>query len=134
MTSTVRRLLVGSHSRRHFLEGPTMSECGCYIPPFDYQDFVSTHIGVDKTNGRYGDVSLERCVHCGTKWLRYLVEYEAFTASGRWFRAPISDEVLATLTPEQAVPFLERQPWHFSGGSYYQSRGQRSSGPIHADL
>ena len=111
-----------------------MNECRCYSPPFDYRDFVSTPIGIDTTNGRHGEVSSEVCAHCGTKWLHYFVEYEAFTASGRWFRAPISDEALATLTSEQAVPFLERQPWHFSGGSYYQSRGQRSSGTIHADL
>ena len=86
------------------------------------------------TNGRYGEVTLLTCVHCGTKWLHYLVEYEAFTASGRWFRAPISEEAIATITPEQAVPFLEQQPWHFLGGSYFRSRGRRSSGAIRAEL
>lgn len=110
-----------------------MSECRCYSPPFDCA-FVSTPIGIDMTNGRYGEVSCETCALCGTKWLHYFVEYEAFTASGRWFRAPISDEALATLAPEQAVAFLEQQPWHFLGGSYYQSRGQRSTRAIRADL
>lgn len=111
-----------------------MSDCRCFSPPFDYRDFVSTPIGIDATNGRHGEVSLETCTHCGTKWLHYLVEYEAFMDSGRWFRAPISQEALATLTADQAVPFLERQPWHFLGGSYFKSHGQRAAGPVRADL
>jgi hypothetical protein len=111
-----------------------MSECRCHNPPFDYRGFVSTPIGIDMTNGRYGEVSSKKCVLCGTKWLHYFVEYEAFTASSRWFQALISDEALATLTPEQAVPFLEQQPWYFLGGSYFQSRGQRSTGKVRADL
>lgn len=111
-----------------------MSECRCFVSPFDYGDFVSTPVGIDRTNGRHGEVSIEACIRCGTKWLHYFVEHEAFTASGRWFRAPISDEAIATLIPEQAVPFLQLQPWHFVGGSYFRSRGQRSSGAINADL
>lgn len=58
----------------------------------------------------------------------------AFTASGRWFRAPIPQDSLAALAPEGAVPFLEQQPWYFQGGSYYRSQGRRVSGPVHADL
>lgn len=111
-----------------------MNECRCYNPPFDYRDYDSTPMGIDMTNMRYGEVSLKICKHCRTKWLDYHVEYEAFTASGRWFRAPISDEALLSLTPDQVVPFLERQPWYFLGGSYYQSQGKRSSGSVHADL
>lgn len=111
-----------------------MTECRCHNPPFDHRDFVFTLVGIDMTNGRYGEVSLETCANCGAKWLHYFVEYEAFTASGRWFRAPISGEALETLAPEQAIPFIERQPWYFRGGSYYQSRGQRASGPARADL
>lgn len=111
-----------------------MNECNCSNLPFDYRDFDSTPIGVDKTNGRNGEVSLETCKICGEKWLHYLVEYEAFTASGRWFRAPISCEVLEILTPKQAIPYIERQSWYFRGGSYFKSSGMRASGPTHADL
>ncbi len=121
-------LLEGSSAR----SGP--SDCRCFTPPFSYTDYVSEPIGIDMTNQRCGEVSLETCKHCGTKWLKYLVEYEAFTASGRWFRGLITDVQLATFDPQNAVPFLEQMPWHFVGGSYYSSRGQRSTGAIRADL
>lgn len=77
---------------------------------------------------------MERSKRCGTNWLHYLVECEAFSVSGRWFRAPISEAALAVLTPEQAVPFPEQQPWLFVGGSHYQSPGRHSTGLIRADL
>ncbi len=113
-----------------------MSDCGCHHPPFNYQDYTSKFIGTDKTNWRYGEVYVKHCVHCGSQWLEYIVEYEGYSGSGRWFCAPISDEALATLTPEQAVPFLEQQPWHFVGGSYFGTRGALATGPgpIQADL
>ena len=111
-----------------------MSTCRCYKPPFHCQDFVSAPVGIDKTNGRYGEVTVETCAHCGEKWLHYFVEYEAFTASGRWFRGPISNAALAAITPENSVPFLEKLPWHFKGGSYFGSGGQLSTGAVRADL
>ena len=111
-----------------------MSDCHCYHPPFDYRDFTSTPVGIDETEGRFGEVSIETCLNCGTKWLRYFVEYEAFTASGRWFRGLITDAEIARITPERAVPFLEQIPWHLVGGSYFQSQGERRSGKIRAGL
>ncbi|MEZ5728020.1 MAG: hypothetical protein R3E48_08570 [Burkholderiaceae bacterium] len=128
------RRLLGTGKCLSFVRAQGMSDCRCYNPPFDYRDFTSVPIGIDKTNGRHGEVSEETCRLCGTKWLHYLVEYEAFTAAGRWFRAPISDDALATLTPEQSVPFIEQQPWHFRGGSYFGSRGRRASGAVYADM
>jgi hypothetical protein len=111
-----------------------MSDCLCFRPPFDYRDYVSEPVGIDMTNQRFGEVSIQTCKRCGTKWLHYLVEYEAFTTSGRWFRGLISEEALAAITPSGAIPYLEQLPWYFMGGSYFHSRGRRSSGKIHADL
>ena len=103
-------------------------------PPFHYSDFESTEIGVDKTNGRFGEVSIETCKRCNRKWLRYFVEYEEFSKSGRWYRGLISEEVASTVTPQSAVEVLGNLDWHFSGGSYFETTGRRSSGPIHVDL
>jgi hypothetical protein len=111
-----------------------MSDCRCFNPPFNYRDYDESPVGVDTTNGRYGRVTLKTCKHCGTKWLHYFVEYEAFTASGRWFCGLISDAAAATITPDSAIAYLEQLPWHFVGGSYYQSQGMRASGAIRADL
>ncbi len=111
-----------------------MSECSCMVPPFNYQEFDSEYVGRDETNGRFADVSIETCKKCGKKWLRYFVEYEAFTASGRWYRGLVSDDVAKTVTPETAVSILEGLEYRFSGGSYFRSTGQKSVGSLKVDL
>jgi len=106
--------------------------CGCLkIGPRDYE---LAEVGVDETNGRYGEVTLRTCRGCGRIWLHYLVEYEAFSQSGRWYTAVISPDVAASLTPERAVPILEGLPWHVFGGSHFRSTGKRGTGPILVDL
>ena len=104
------------------------------MPPFHYTDFESEFVGVDKTNGRFGEVSIETCKTCGSKWLRYFVAYEAFTASGRWYRGLLSQKILNSLTPEGAVEALAGLPWHFYGGSYFETTGRKGVGPIFVDL
>ena len=111
-----------------------MSACRCETPPFDYRDFQSTPVGIDETNGRFAEVSIETCRHCGTKWLRYLVEYEAFSESGRWYRGRLTAEMEQALTPERAVAMLESLTWHFYGGSYFRTTGQKGVGPLCVDL
>lgn len=103
-------------------------------PPFRHTDLDSELIGVDETNGRFGEVSVETCKTCGAKWLRYFVEYEAFTASGRWYRGLVSQETLSSLTPEGAVDALSGLPWHFYGGSYFETTGRKGVGAISVDL
>lgn len=111
-----------------------MSECRCMTPPFHRGDFDSQAIGMDMTNLRFGEVSVETCKACGSKWLQYFVEYEAFTASGRYFRGMASAEQLQGLTPERAAAVLASMPWYFRGGSYYQTMGERTSGVPQVDL
>jgi hypothetical protein len=100
------------------------------MPPFYFADYTSESVGVDETGGRFGEVSLERCKLCGVIWLRYFVEYEAITASGRWFRAPIPANVAARLEPVLAIPLLESLPWYYQGGSFFRSLGSRTSGTV----
>jgi hypothetical protein len=110
-----------------------MNECKCMTPPFNYTDFDTKFIGIDETNGRFGEVSVKTCKLCGSEWLHYLVQYEAFTASGRWYRGLVSQEILKTVIPETAVEILERLPWHFFGGSYFKSTGQKGVSQIFVD-
>ncbi len=109
-----------------------MSECRCQNPPFHYLDYTSRKVGIELP--RYGEVEIETCKFCHTMWLRYFVEYEAFTASGRWFRGILSEKDALTITPENAIAYLESLPWYFAGGSYFQSTGFKTHGKIHADL
>lgn len=111
-----------------------MTECCCLTLPSGGADFDSTVIGVDETRGRFGEVSVETCRRCGSKWIRYFVEYEAFTKSGRWYRGLISEDAARSVTPEAAVALLESLEWRFVGGSYFESTGFKSSRPVSVDL
>jgi hypothetical protein len=108
-------------------------ECRCHTPPFDYRDYLAEPVGIDETNGRFGDVTVETCRHCGTLWLNYLVEYEAFTKSGRWYRGVLTPEARRMVTAHTAVAWLAALPWYFYGGSYFDSTGRRGSGPLLVD-
>jgi hypothetical protein len=111
-----------------------MAECRCMAPPFSFQDYDTEFLGVDETNGRFGEVSVETCKACGATWLRYFVEYEAFPRSGRWYRGLVSPDVLQALTPDQAPGVLARLPWYFYGGNYFETTGRKGSGPVFVDL
>ena len=108
--------------------------CHCSEPPFNFQDYEVTDVGVDETNGRFGEVTLHRCRKCGTLWLKYLIELEAFSNSGRWYRGQITPEQAKSLTPENAATILASLEWHFYGGSYFNSTGARANGGTMVDL
>jgi hypothetical protein len=103
-------------------------------PPFHYTDFTSVPVGTDETKGRYGEVTIDTCNRCQKKWLRYFVQYEGFSGSGRWYQGHVSDEVARTVTPEGAVGVLEQMDWYFLGGSYFDSQGRRGSGRLSVDM
>lgn len=111
-----------------------MSECLCMTPPFNYRDFDTESLGVDETDGRYGEVTVETCKACWSVWLRYFVEYEFYSESGRWYRGQVRPEMLMSLKPEQAPALLASLPWYFYGGSYFRTLGRRGSGPVRVDL
>jgi len=111
-----------------------MTACRCARPPFLYTDYDSRPVGIDTTNGRYGEVTIETCRHCGALWLRYLVEYEAFSRSGRWYRGLVTEEIARSVTPETAVAILQSLPIRFAGGSYFDSTGFEDEGHIDVDL
>ncbi len=109
-------------------------ECTCLNGPMNFSRYSRVKfIGIDKTNGRFGEVSLLQCKTCGRYWLHYLVEYEGFTGSGRWFMGLITQEIADSLSPRAAIEYLNRLDWHLYGGSYFGKKG-RSVGKVHADL
>jgi hypothetical protein len=98
--------------------------------------YVEERVGVDDTNGRYGDVDIRTCGDCGRRWLHYRAEYEAFTGSGRWIVGILPDELPMPLTPTNAVPILNSLPWYIFGGGAFSLPwpGRRSSGNAPADF
>jgi hypothetical protein len=112
----------------------TQPDCSCLKLPIDYSNFTSSYLGVDHTNGRYADISVEQCKLCNRKWLRYFVEYESFSKSGRWYLGIISDEDLLEMTPENSIAYIENLDWYFYGGSYFSSVGAIGKGKAIVDL
>jgi hypothetical protein len=93
-------------------------------------------LGTDLTNGRYGEVWVHTCPHCQRIWLFYRAEFEAFTGSGRWYRAVITPETAAAVTPETAAQAIARSDYRVFGGSFFNTPGKVSigPGPVYADL
>jgi hypothetical protein len=116
------------------LESISEAKCKCFAPPLHYTDYQISYIGVDETNGRFAEVTLQTCIHCGAKWLNYLVEFEAFTKSGRWYRGVISENELKDIQPEKVVAYFESLDWFIFGGSYFSSTGMYGKGKVQADL
>jgi hypothetical protein len=112
-----------------------MVECACLHEGPRYPEIVGEqYVGRDETEGRFADVRLLRCARCQRMWLRYQVEYEAFTGSGRWAETPIGEDAAAAMTPEAAAGFLDAAEWYIYGGSNYGHAGRRSRGPLHWGL
>ena len=100
---------------------------------FDQYNQVKS-VGVDETNGRFGEANIWQCKSCGQHWLHYLVEYESFTKSGRYFMGLITPETAETLSPDQAIDYLNQLDWHLYGGSYFDGRTGRSNRNVYVNL
>ncbi len=104
--------------------------CRCLRPPLTHTDFERHAVGVDETGGRFAEVAVECCRHCGQWWLEYAYEVEAVSRSGRWYRGAITGAQAGALTPEVAPTVLAGLPWHLYGGSYFDTTGARSEAPL----
>jgi len=109
-------------------------QCTCLETPDGLHKYEKRFVGIDETNGRYGEVELQTCSRCQQIWLRYFVEYEGFSNSGRWFRGRISQSEAKIMTPESAPEYLEMLDWYFVGGSYFDGVVSKQSGKPRVDL
>jgi len=111
----------------------TNENCPCQSATARFDVFHSVDVGLDMTHGRHGEVRIKTCKTCGSTWLHYFVEFEYRSNSGRWYRGSVSPESVENLNPAQAAEVLERLPWFFYGGSYFQSNGVRGGGCVAVD-
>ena len=103
------------------------ASCNCESPDARYQQFRSWRIlPCDDTDGRFGDVSILECIDCRQLWLRYAVEYEGFSNSGRWARGKIEDARARGIRSGEAVDFLAGLPSYLYGGSRFGKAGTGS--------
>lgn len=105
---------------------PHMTGCVCEQGSARFSQFETQGVGCDETEGRFADVTLNRCRSCGRLWLRYLVEYEAL----RWARGLIGEEAAQSITPQAAVDHLNGLEWYLYGGSYFDGICGRRSGTM----
>ena len=88
------------------------------------------HLGTDPSEGRFADVTLETCTECGQLWVRYQFEFEAFTGSGRWYRAKVDAAQASSLEAINAAKLLESLPSYTAGGSYFNGQVHERSGRL----
>lgn len=102
------------------------SHCRCLVAARGDLELVRD-LGLDD---HLAQVSLLACPECGTYWLRYSYEVEAFTGSGRWFLGTLPARQVLALTVASARETLERLDWYYYGGSYFGGRVGKGSGEI----
>lgn len=100
--------------------------CACRVRPLTGVA-PSRELGMDAD---FGEVSILVCPACGQRWLRYYYVVEAFSRSGRWYLGAVSADDMAGLDAGNARETLERLPWYYYGGSYFDGAIGKTSGPI----
>ena len=108
-------------------------DCICKKPPFSYLNYDTHELGIDEANGRFAEVAIQTCKHCGTQWLNYFIEIEGFSSNIKWFKAIIDDSLIDSLTPENALENISKAEWYFYGGSYYGAGVAVGSGEVKVD-
>lgn len=108
--------------------------CACEKPTLSYTEFRSSELGIDHTNGRDAEVTIQQCKFCQRIWIHYFVEFESFPNSGRWYKGIVSKKDRAQITPENAIEFLENLQWYVYGGPYFESSAKLGQGKINLDL
>lgn len=108
--------------------------CSCEKPTSNYTEYRSSGLSTDHTNGRYAEVSIQQCKLCQRIWIHYLVEFEHYSKSGRWYKGIVSKKDRPNITPENAVEYLESLEWYVFGGSYFESTGEFGRGKLQVDL
>jgi hypothetical protein len=101
-------------------------KCHCETPPFNYQNYTELYGGYDK---KHGHISVSECKKCKTRWLKYLIEEEWQTSSGRWWRVKL-DTSSISIEIEDARQFIEQQTEGFFGGSFFGHAGKALKGKI----
>lgn len=97
--------------------------CLCHEPSTPHLNFDYSYLGTDE---HYADIRIALCKQCGTKWLWYLYENEAFSHSGRWYRGVLNKEI----APEDALTYLSRLEGYIYGGSYFGGKAAYGKGAI----
>ena len=110
-------------------------DCQCWDEQCQSVHFEIEPVSTTRNGPSVDRVELWTCNSCATRWLRLTVEDEANPAWSKWFRGLVPADAApahAEISPEEALELLGSMNWHYYGGAYYRSSGDRSGGPIRA--
>jgi len=97
--------------------------CICARLPLSHLNYINCALGMDPTEGRYGEVTMRKCIHCQRKWILYEMEDEGFSHSGRWYTGIVEDKDVFWIRTYNAFVYVKELSWYLYGGSYYNSTG-----------
>ena len=106
------------------------SSCACADEQCSLVACDISSIGNERSGSVLRHVDLCTCRMCGASWLKFRLEDESSPGWNRWYRGFIDAEDVTGLEFGTALEILASLPWHFYGGAYYRSPGERSSGPV----
>ncbi|SRR5258708_3449734 len=107
------------------------TDCACLDEQCSKNAFEITALTTFRVEGMVNSLDVGHCGECGSAWIWYSIEDEGRAGWGKWFRGLLPAGAEDGLTVDQAFSILEDLPWHFYGGSYYRTSGERSAGPVY---
>ena len=106
--------------------------CGCEEPDARFDQFREWRsLPIDGSEGRFADVVVLECLSCGHLWVRYHVEYEGVSKSGRWARGRIEAAQATTIRSDEVPGYLAGLANYLFGGSRFDGASGSRSGPMH---
>lgn len=107
------------------------SNCPCMDEQCSKDAFEISELTAFRVEGQLTTLDVCRCGECASSWLWYAIEDESRAGWGKWFRGLLPPGAEEGLSVDEAFSILEDLPWHFYGGSYYRTAGERSPGPVY---
>ncbi len=101
--------------------------CPCHQPGAHVSYTDERDIGITEDGW---DITCTTCTSCGTTWLRAYPAGEMFPRAGRYFRAPLENAQLESLTPASALDLIGSSRLLLAGGSRHSHVECRIEGPL----
>ena len=104
--------------------------CACHDEECGRAQFEVSPVGAKRQDGMLQTIERLKCQKCGSEWLIYSTDDESRGGWGKWFRASAPPESTEEASFDECLDFLAGVRWHFYGGSYYRTSGERTLGAV----
>jgi hypothetical protein len=110
-----------------------LQDCACWDEQCQSGQFDTETVSARRSGSTVERIDAWTCRDCRNRWLRLSVEDEEHPGWSAWYRGLVTDEQVrsgADLSQEKAMELLGSMRWHYFGGAYYRSSGDRSAGAV----